>query len=225
MPRTPGRPPAPAAAPNRDALLAMAFDEFANKPYDNVSLRALARKADVSDSLLNHYFGSKERLWQAVVAHYVTSGFADVRESLAEPQAAPPLAALQHHIRALMTLACKQPNVIRLVFNALNDNAARADHLRYQYLHPYLRQLDRQLDRCREHGLIKPLTSQAIHAAILGWVHILIQPTLLYERPESNREPPELVIADLMTLMMNGLIQEQVTSTLQNADVGGKQRQ
>lgn len=48
-------------------ILAAAEQEFAERGYDGVGMKALAARAGVSQSLLHYHFGSKENLYAAVI--------------------------------------------------------------------------------------------------------------------------------------------------------------
>jgi AcrR family transcriptional regulator len=63
-PRTGRRP---AGADTRDVILAAARSAFAGAGYDATSLRGIARTAGVDSALVVHYFGSKDRLFAAVM--------------------------------------------------------------------------------------------------------------------------------------------------------------
>lgn len=56
--RGPGRRPGPTET--REKILAAAREMFAEKGYDGVSLRAIARAAGVDPALVHHFFGSKD---------------------------------------------------------------------------------------------------------------------------------------------------------------------
>lgn len=51
-------------------LLDTAMRLFAEKGYDNVSVRSVAREAGVASGLAYHYFNSKQRLFDAAIGHY-----------------------------------------------------------------------------------------------------------------------------------------------------------
>jgi AcrR family transcriptional regulator len=55
----------------RQRLLTVSMTLFAEKGFDGVTVRDIARAADVSVGLLNHHFGSKEGLRQAVDNHVI----------------------------------------------------------------------------------------------------------------------------------------------------------
>lgn len=61
QPRGRGRPAGGSDA--RDRILAAARQEFAAKGYDKVSLRGIARTAEVDPALLHHYFSGKEQVF------------------------------------------------------------------------------------------------------------------------------------------------------------------
>ena len=66
MSKTRGRPLAKDRI-RRDELLELAYQEFSEFGFKNVSIRKLAAKIGVSDSLFVHHFGSKQKLWYEVV--------------------------------------------------------------------------------------------------------------------------------------------------------------
>jgi AcrR family transcriptional regulator len=57
----------PGASGTRAAILAAARRLFAARGYDRTSLRAVAAEAGVDPALVAHFFGSKQRLFVAVV--------------------------------------------------------------------------------------------------------------------------------------------------------------
>ncbi len=49
-----------------EKLLVCARDLFASMPYEKVSIRMIANKAEVNSSMISYYFGSKEGLFEAM---------------------------------------------------------------------------------------------------------------------------------------------------------------
>jgi TetR/AcrR family transcriptional regulator len=103
----PRRAPSPAerqrdAGRSRQALLAAALDEFAERGYAGARVADIARRAGVNKQLINYYFGSKEGLYLALQQEWLDreEGFAGpdvplpelvtryLADVLAEPRAA-----------------------------------------------------------------------------------------------------------------------------------------
>ena len=63
--RRSGRPRG--SPPNREAILVAAREQFAERGYDNATIRGIAARAGVDPALVHHYYVSKERLFTAAV--------------------------------------------------------------------------------------------------------------------------------------------------------------
>lgn len=59
------------AQKGRQRLIDTAMELFAERGFDGVTVRDIAREADVSIGLINHHFDSKEGLREAVDAHFI----------------------------------------------------------------------------------------------------------------------------------------------------------
>jgi AcrR family transcriptional regulator len=57
----------PGGGGTREAILAAAREVFAERGYDGATMRAIAERAAVDPALVYHYFGAKERLFEAVL--------------------------------------------------------------------------------------------------------------------------------------------------------------
>jgi AcrR family transcriptional regulator len=57
----------PGGPDTRQYILDAARAEFAARGYENTSMRAIARTADVNPALLRHYFGTKDQLFLAAL--------------------------------------------------------------------------------------------------------------------------------------------------------------
>lgn len=67
-----GRPPA--GTDTRPAILDAARTQFAEQGYDGVSVRSIAKAADVDPALVHHHFGTKEQLFVAAMQLPVDPG-------------------------------------------------------------------------------------------------------------------------------------------------------
>ena len=66
VPAKKGRSPRRDGVETREALLAAAAAEFAEKGYELASAREICRRAGVNSALLSRYFGSKEAMYRIV---------------------------------------------------------------------------------------------------------------------------------------------------------------
>ena len=69
------KPKAPAA--NRASILTAAIDEFAARGFKGASMDAIAARTHTTRALINYYFGSKEKLYIAVLEQV----YAEIREA------------------------------------------------------------------------------------------------------------------------------------------------
>ncbi|MCW3492516.1 TetR/AcrR family transcriptional regulator [Microbacterium sp. SSM24] len=114
--------PTPPPTSARDALLRAASEELAEKGHASVSLRAVARRANVSHAAPAHFFGDRAGMLTAVA----TAGFdqldaalaaAAIREGDADES---PLAALG---RAYVDFGLEHPALVDLMFRRSELNA------------------------------------------------------------------------------------------------------
>ena len=70
----------------REAILDAAEKIFLDKGFDGGSLSAIARQAEVNQSLISHHFGSKFGLWEATWKRLYERYFGDQLEELLHPQ-------------------------------------------------------------------------------------------------------------------------------------------
>src|SRR3954463_8495261 len=69
------KPKAPEA--NRARIVAAAIDEFASRGFKGASMDAIAARTHTTRALINYYFGSKEKLYIALLEHV----YAEIREA------------------------------------------------------------------------------------------------------------------------------------------------
>jgi AcrR family transcriptional regulator len=62
-----GRPPRTESADTRDRILTAAREEFSARGYEKSSVRGIAKAAGVDPALVHHYFGTKEKVFEAAI--------------------------------------------------------------------------------------------------------------------------------------------------------------
>lgn len=146
--------PAPVAIERKQAILQAAQELFARYGFRGVALRDIAREAGVSLTLLNHHFGAKHQLFQAVVAAWsgvVEHCIGDLRAlataSRPPDSVAPVVDALLESTRCLIA----HPQGERLMWLHLrsrhDDDTLVADSLRALFL-PLAQAFVAALARC-----------------------------------------------------------------------------
>ncbi|MFY0680731.1 MAG: TetR/AcrR family transcriptional regulator [Thalassovita sp.] len=63
-------------SPTKDRLLQSATKLFSEKGFEGVSVRQICKDADTSMNMIHHYFGSKEGLFDAILASFTDKVFA-----------------------------------------------------------------------------------------------------------------------------------------------------
>ncbi len=83
----------------RTEILDAARDTFAEKGFDQASIRAIAAKAGVDPALVHHYFGTKEKLFLATMNSPI-----DPAVELPKALAGPPEQAGERLIRLVLNV-------------------------------------------------------------------------------------------------------------------------
>jgi AcrR family transcriptional regulator len=117
------KPKAPEA--NRARIVAAAIDEFAARGVKGASMDAIAARTHTTRALINYYFGSKERLYIAVLEQ-VYAGIRDAEAGLDLDHLAP-VAAVRRIVEFTYNYYVEHEGFVRLV---VAENQARGRHLK-----------------------------------------------------------------------------------------------
>lgn len=117
------KPKAPQA--NRASIVAAAIDEFAARGFKGASMDAIAARTHTTRALINYYFGSKEKLYIAVLEQV----YAEIREAEGELDLdhLEPAAAVRRIVEFTYNYYLAHEGFVRLV---VAENQARGRHLR-----------------------------------------------------------------------------------------------
>lgn len=117
-----GRPAAGAPGGAREAILAAARREFAERGFRTATLRSIAGRAGVDPALISHYFANKDGLFAATLD--LPEGAADVLADALNHPAAERGPALAHGYLALWESPRTGPQLEALVRSALSSDLA-----------------------------------------------------------------------------------------------------
>jgi AcrR family transcriptional regulator len=172
------KPKAPAA--NRASIVAAAIDEFAARGFKGASMDAIAARTHTTRALINYYFGSKEKLYLAVLEQV----YAEIREAEAKLDLdhLAPLEAVRRIVEFTYNYYLKHEGFVRLV---VAENQARGRHLKKSPAmrtlnRPIIERLARVIERGQAEGLFRrDVDTVEIHKSIaaLGMFNVTNQYT------------------------------------------------
>ena len=159
------KPKAPEA--NRARIVKAAIDEFAARGFKGASMDAIAARTHTTRALINYYFGSKEKLYLAVLEHV----YAEIRqaESQLDLDHLPPVEAIRRIVEFTFNYYLDHLGFVRLV---VAENQARGRHLKKSKTmrslnRPILDTLGRVLERGQRDGSFRrDVEPVEIHMAI-----------------------------------------------------------
>ena len=147
------KPKAPEA--NRARIVAAALEEFAARGFKGASMDAIAARTHTTRALINYYFGSKEKLYIAVLEQV----YAEIREAEGrlDLDPLPPAEALRRIVEFTYGYYLAHPGFVRLV---VAENQARGRHLRKSPVmrtlnRPIIERLARVIERGQHAGLFR----------------------------------------------------------------------
>jgi len=172
------KPKAPEA--NRARMVAAAIDEFASRGFKGASMDAIAARTHTTRALINYYFGSKEKLYIAVLEQ-VYSAIRDAEAKL-DLDHLPPVDAVRRIVEFTYNYYVGHEGFVRLV---VAENQARGRHLRKSHTmrtlnRPIIDRLAGVIARGQAEGLFAPdIDPVEVHKAIaaLGMFNVTNQYT------------------------------------------------
>ncbi|MCI0387087.1 TetR family transcriptional regulator, partial [Streptomyces sp. CNQ085] len=182
-----GRPaPADRAAAGeaaRDRILASARAEFAERGYDKASIRSIARGAEVDPALVHHYFGTKERVFEAAAE----ISFAPAAEGLGHLASHGPDSLGEELVRFFLGVWENPAGRVPLlaVFRSALSNETAARIFRGMVTRQLTARVARRLDVPDRELRVELAAAQMVGAAIMRYV--------LEIEPLASAEPEELV--------------------------------
>jgi AcrR family transcriptional regulator len=172
------KPKAPEA--NRERIVAAAIEEFAARGFKGAAMDAIAARTHTTRALINYYFGSKEKLYLAVLERV----YGEIRdaESRLDLEPLPPIEAVRRIVEFTYHYYVEHEGFVRLV---VAENQARGRHLRKSRAmrtlnRPIIERLARVIERGQAEGLFRRDADPVeVHKAIaaLGMFNVTNQYT------------------------------------------------
>jgi AcrR family transcriptional regulator len=110
---------------NRALIIRAAIEEFAARGFKGASMDAIAARTQTTRALINYYFGSKEKVYLAVLEHV----YAEIRqaESLLDLDHLDPVDAIRRIVQFTFDYYLGHEGFVRLV---VAENQAKGRHLK-----------------------------------------------------------------------------------------------
>jgi AcrR family transcriptional regulator len=117
------KPKRPAA--NRARIVKAAIEEFAARGFKGASMDAIAARTHTTRAMINYYFGSKEKIYLAVLEQV----YAEIRhaESFLDPEQLAPVDAIRRIVEFTFDYYLSHEYFVRIV---VAENQAKGRHFR-----------------------------------------------------------------------------------------------
>src|SRR5687767_1630110 len=107
--------------PGRDDILAMAIEEFAARGYEGATTAGIARRANVTQPLVHHHFGSKLGLYEAAIDKVFGTFEAEFAAAQAACEGLSSRDRLQQLLLTLLGFNLRQPSFSGLRYGATGE--------------------------------------------------------------------------------------------------------
>jgi AcrR family transcriptional regulator len=152
---------------NRASIVAAAIDEFAARGFKGASMDAIAARTRATRALINYYFGSKEKLYIAVLEQV----YAEIREAEVELDLdhLAPIDAIRRIVEFTFHYYLTHEGFVRIV---VAENQAKGRHLKKSKAmrtlnRPIIDRLARVIARGQAEGRFRPdVDPVEVHKAI-----------------------------------------------------------
>ncbi len=191
-------------------IMQAAKKEFAKHGLGGARVDEIAERAKANKRMIYHYFGSKEKLFKAVLE----AAYLDIRnaEQKMDLESMPAEQALEHLVRFTWDYYLKHPEFITLVNS---ENLHRARHLKKSEViavasRKFVAMMQSLLDRGVKEGVFRPgidATQLNITIAAIGYYYLTnrFTGTIVFERdlmtPEALKERLAFNLDTIMRLV------------------------
>lgn len=200
----------PIESAGKRRLLNAATIEFAERGFDSASVLAIARRAGVKQPLVNYHFGTKERLWHAVIEEGYSETVQLERALESNSASADPLERLRQLLRSFAMINVRRPSVHAIMQKEMMMASPRLDWLVDNYMQPFNQRLSDLIQECVDKGVLRPLP---IEQACIMLTGVLISYFLASELPErmygrnlKDNEVAWSYFDNAIDVLMNGML-------------------
>ena len=103
---------------------------FSSKGYDACSVREIATAAQVKHQVIAYHFGSKEDLWDTVVAELFRDHLSLGESFVFDPDAGDTVEQFRDHVRQLVEYLARHPETLRIEYYEVLTDSPRLERRR-----------------------------------------------------------------------------------------------
>lgn len=140
----------------RRRILAAATRQFSERGYDGAKFREIGDVADVSFQSIRYHFGTKEKLWEAVVEQLHDDAEAAMLDNERELAELPAAEQLRRQVRAMVAYQAEHPELQKILLREAMKGSARYRKAFNQHVRRFERSAVRFLGGLQDVGVIKP---------------------------------------------------------------------
>jgi TetR/AcrR family transcriptional regulator len=194
-----------------DRLLDAAIALFAERGYDAVSTGAVARKAQLTQSMVHYYFGSKANLWQAAVKHLMRrrGGVFQIHSTQLDLRDVDAATRLKVLIRRFVQANAADPDLTRILVHEAIARTPRLSWLATRYMRQGYELFNETIQEGIDAGILRPVDPRDVTNAIVGAAALTINLGALlaevYDEPTQESIDAERLADTLINLLFEGL--------------------
>ena len=191
----------------REVLLRSSLKYFARHGYDGTSLRTIASDAGVDMALVARLFGSKEKLWRALIEHLdrERNQYKDEMKILAATRGSQPAKAFRGMMELFGRVSLEQPDLIGLMLQEANNPGERQNAVVEYLITPFRDDCTPIIEACVAAKKLRTHNSAVIFGIVASGV---ILPLLLPQLCGGTIDSREQLCVELIDESMALLIVE-----------------
>lgn len=172
----------PSADATRDRILSASVTVFAERGFEGTSLREVARRADVSQPLLNYHFQSKTELWQAALERLIGHMRERLRSRSEGLRGVDDVTTAKLLIREFVHFSAEHPQLHRIILYEASNDSERLTWLVDHQLRRGYEWITRTFAGLRAQGVVPDIAPLHMYYLLTG-----AAPSMFVFAPECRR--------------------------------------
>lgn len=189
----------------REMLLRSALKHFARCGYDGASLRIIATDAGVDMALVARLFGSKDRLWHAVIADLDQSRahYRDAMQALTQIKDSQPVKAFREMMELFGKVSLEMPDLLGLMLQEANNPGARQDTVMQFLITPFRNDCKPIIEACIAAKKLRATNADVVFGILSSAIILpLLLPQLCGRKTSSRKRLRADLVCEAMSLLI-----------------------